>query len=88
MVGSVRCVEEADPIVPVIKISSNSSTAKKFSEYVDFNCGPIVEGKETVESMGQVLFEDLIAYASGTKKTKAYEQGRNDFLPWKRGMSL
>ena len=77
-----------NPIVPVIKISSNSSTAKKFSEYVDFNCGPIVEGKETVESMGQVLFEDLIAYASGTKKTKAYEQGRNDFLPWKRGMSL
>ena len=31
---------------------------------------------------------DVIEYASGTLKTKATLQGRDDFLPWKRGMSL
>ena len=55
----------------MIKISSNTKLAHSFSEYVDFDTGPIVEGTETVESLGESLLEQVIAYASGTKKTKA-----------------
>ena len=47
-----------------------------------------MDGAETVESLGESLLEQVIAYASGSKKTKAVVQGRDDFLPWKRGMSL
>ncbi|MEC9123868.1 MAG: altronate dehydratase, partial [Verrucomicrobiota bacterium] len=71
-----------------IKISSSSQLAHSFSEYVDFDTGPIIEGKETVESLSESLLDEVIAYASGLKKTKAVVQGRDDFLPWKRGMSL
>ena len=77
-----------NPISPVIKISSNSKIASSFKEYIDFDTGSIIEGTESVESLGETLLEEVIAYASGTKKTKADLQGREDFLPWKRGMSL
>jgi altronate hydrolase len=77
-----------NPISPVIKISSGTKLANSFSEYVDFDTGPIIEGTETVESLGDSLLDEVIAYASGTKSTKASLQGRDDFLPWKRGMSL
>jgi altronate hydrolase len=77
-----------NPIAPVIKISSNSKTAKSFVEYIDFDTGPIIEGQESVASLGDKLLEDVINYASGNRRTKATRQGRDDFLPWKRGMSL
>ncbi len=77
-----------NPISPVIKIASNSTTAKSFIEYIDFDTGSIIDGSESVESLGEKLLDEVIAYASGIKKTKAELQGRDDFLPWKRGMSL
>ena len=77
-----------NPIAPVVKISSNSKTAEAFSEYVDFDTGPIIDGKESVESSGDALLNQVIEHASGIRKTKSQIQGRDDFLPWKRGMSL
>ena len=77
-----------NPIAPVIKISSNSKTAVSFKEYIDFDTGAVISGEETVESIGEKLLNEVIQYASGTRKTKATLQGRDDFLPWKRGMSL
>jgi altronate hydrolase len=77
-----------NPISPVIKIASNSPTAKSFNEYIDFDTGSIIDGTESVESLAEKLLDEVIAYASGIKKTKADLQGRDDFLPWKRGMSL
>ena len=77
-----------NPVCPVIKISSNTKTANSFKEYIDFDTGSIIDGSESVESLGEKLLNEVIAYASGKKKTKAVLQGRDDFLPWKRGMSL
>lgn len=77
-----------NPIAPVIKISTNSKTAKSFAEYIDFDAGPIIDGKESVSSLGEKLLKDVIEFASGTRNTKSTIQGRDDFLPWKRGMSL
>ena len=77
-----------NPVAPVVKVSTNSKLAESFSEYIDFDTGPIIRGERTVEDMGDELFESVIAYASGEKMTKAVRQGRDDFLPWKRGMSL
>jgi altronate hydrolase len=77
-----------NPICPVIKISSNSKTAEAFKEYIDFDTGPIIDGKESVESSGDALLNQVIEHASGLRKTKSQTQGRDDFLPWKRGMSL
>lgn len=77
-----------NPVAPVVKVSTNSKLAESFSEYIDFDTGPIIRGESTVEEKGDELFESVIAYASGEKMTKAVRQGRDDFLPWRRGMSL
>ena len=77
-----------NPVTPVIKVSSNSKLADSFSDYIDFDTGHIISGEKSVEATGQELLEEVIEYASGRKIAKAMLQGRDDFLPWKRGMSL
>ena len=77
-----------NPVTPVIKVSSNSKLADSFSDYVDFDTGHIISGEKSVEATGQELLDEVIEYASGRKTAKAMLQGRDDFLPWKRGMSL
>ena len=77
-----------NPVTPVIKVSSNSKLADSFSDYIDFDTGHIISGEKSVEATGQELLDEVIEYASGRKTAKAMLQGRDDFLPWKRGMSL
>ena len=77
-----------NPVSPIVKVSSNSKIAQSFAEYIDFDTGLIIRGEKSVEETGDDLFEAIISYASGHKLTKAVIRGRDDFLPWKRGMSL
>ncbi len=77
-----------NPVSPIVKVSSNSTTAENFAQYVDFDAGPVVCGKRSVEEVGDELLDEVIAYASGEIVAKAVLNGRDDFLPWKRGISL
>lgn len=65
------------PIAPVIKITGNNKTYMKMSDDIDFNAGVLINGKETVEKIGTLLFKELILVASG-KKTKAEELGHHE----------
>ncbi|MFH4967451.1 altronate dehydratase family protein [Gaetbulibacter sp. M240] len=76
-----------NPIAPVIKVSSNTKLYEKMNDIIDFNTGSIIDGESTIEEAGEALLEEIIAVASG-KSTKARLLGQNDFIPWKRGMSL
>jgi altronate hydrolase len=67
---------------PVIKISSNTRLWKN-NEDVDINAGGILERTETVEAVGQRIFEDTIAVASGQKRVRAEQSGfHNEFKVW------
>ena len=77
-----------NPIAPVIKISSNSKLAQRMSDIIDFDAGSIVSGDKTVIEMGESLLELIIKVANGELKTKAMELDQDDFIPWKRGVSL
>ncbi len=57
------------------------------NDIIDFNTGNIIEGKDTIQNVGESLLDYIIEVASG-KKTKARKLGQDDFIPWKRGMSL
>ena len=76
-----------NPITPVVKISSNSRVASYMHDVIDFDTGAIIEGRETPDSLGEKLLEQLIRTASG-ELTKAELLGQDDFIPWKRGVSL
>ena len=77
-----------NPITPVIKISSNSSLYNKMRDIIDFNTGNIIEGTSTIKETGEALLNFIIKIASGKIKPKARNLNQDDFIPWKRGMSL
>lgn len=77
-----------NPIAPVVKVSSNTQLANKMSDIIDFNTGEIITGDKSIEEMADEMLEFVIQVASGNIKTKAAILNQNDFIPWKRGVSL
>lgn len=77
-----------NPVVPVIKVSSNRELAEKMPDIIDIDTGAIIRGEKTIEEMAEQLMDLIIDVASGKVKTKAMELDQNDFIPWKRGVSL
>jgi len=77
-----------NPITPVIKVSSNTELAEKMNDIIDFDTGQIIRGEKTIDDMGAELLDLMIAVASGVKQTKAMMLQHDDFIPWKRGVSL
>lgn len=77
-----------NPICPVLKVSTNTALAQKMSDIIDLDAGPIIRGEKTIAQMGEELLELCIATASGEYIPKAVQLGHDDFIPWKRGVSL
>jgi len=77
-----------NPIAPVVKISTNSDLARRMSDIIDIDTGSIVSGERTIEQMGDEILDFVIKIASGEVKTKAELLAQDDFIPWKRGVSL
>jgi altronate hydrolase len=77
-----------NPVAPVIKISTNSTLAERMSDIIDFDAGGIVTGETTIPQCAAQLLELCMQVASGERQTKAELLGQNDFIPWKRGVSL
>jgi altronate hydrolase len=77
-----------NPVAPVIKISTNSTLAERMADIIDFDAGGIVSGETTIPACAEKLLDLCIGIASGERFTKAELLGQNDFIPWKRGVSL
>lgn len=76
-----------NPITPVIKVSSNHRLAERMPDIIDVNTGHVISGEKSIQQMGEEILEQVIAVASG-EMTKAQHLGQDDFIPWKRGVSL
>jgi altronate hydrolase len=77
-----------NPIAPVVKLSSNTKLFNKMPDIIDINTGTIIEDEETIEQTGERILEYLINVASGEIEVAAVRLGQDDFIPWKRGISL
>ncbi|RYY62550.1 MAG: altronate dehydratase [Chitinophagaceae bacterium] len=77
-----------NPVTPVIKVSSNTSLANRMKDIIDINTGDIIEGKTSIEKKGEEILEYCIRAASGEVIPKAVLLNQDDFIPWKRGVSL
>ena len=77
-----------NPIAPVVKISTNSTLAQRMHDIIDIDTGEIVSGQKTIEQMGEIILDLVIKVASGEVHTKAEMKVQEDFIPWKRGVSL
>lgn len=77
-----------NPVCPTIKVSTNNALTKRMGDIIDINCGPVIEGEKTIEQMGEDILEYCIKAASGEVIPKAVLLNQDDFIPWKRGVSL
>ena len=77
-----------NPVCPVIKVATNSVLATKMSDIIDIDCGPIISGEKSIEEMGEEILDYCIKAASGEIIPKAVQLNQDDFIPWKRGVSL
>lgn len=77
-----------NPIAPTIKVSSNTKLAERMSDIIDLDAGTIISGEDTIQTKGEALLDLIIQIANGEVQTKAEQLNQDDFIPWKRGISL
>lgn len=77
-----------NPIAPVLKMSTNTTLAQKMPDIIDLDAGPIISGEATIADVGEQLLDLIVRVASGETTAKAVGLGQDDFIPWKRGVSL
>ena len=77
-----------NPIAPVVKLATNSEFANRMHDIIDIDTGGIISKGTTIEQMGESILEQVISIASGETRTKAELKPQEDFIPWKRGVSL
>ncbi|MDR0793932.1 MAG: altronate dehydratase family protein [Chitinophagaceae bacterium] len=77
-----------NPVCPTIKIATNNALAKRMPDIIDINTGAIIDGEKTIDQMGIEILEYCIKAASGEIVPKAVLLNQDDFIPWKRGVSL
>ncbi|SDD01851.1 altronate hydrolase [Cupriavidus sp. YR651] len=72
---------------PTLKLADSSALYAKFEDDLDIDCGPVADGAISVEAMGQRIFAEILAHASG-KQTRSENLGvgENEFVPWPIGV--
>ena len=77
-----------NPIAPVLKLSTSTALFNKMNDIIDIDTGSIIEGNETIEKAGERILDYIIDVANGDTLAKAEATLHDDFIPWKRGISL
>jgi altronate hydrolase len=72
------------PVVPVLKIATNSSIFRVMADNMDVNAGEIVDGTSSVQDKGIEIYRHLVRVASG-ERTKSEHLGHHEFAPWRIG---
>jgi altronate hydrolase len=71
---------------PSLKLSTNTALWLKQQEDIDIDCGGIVDGRDTVDEVGERIFRLMLDTASGRQtKSELHGYGQNEFVPWQLG---
>jgi altronate dehydratase large subunit len=73
-----RGTPTGSPIAPCLKISTNSAIFERLAGDIDLNAGAILDGAETLQSMGGRIYAELLAVAGG-KLTSSERRGNREF---------
>ncbi|MNG31035.1 hypothetical protein D3C84_1167740 [compost metagenome] len=57
-------------------------------DIIDIDCGSVIRGEKSIPEMGEDILEFCIKVASGEILPKSVQLNQDDFIPWKRGVSL
>jgi altronate hydrolase len=71
---------------PSLKLSTNNDLFQRQSDDIDINCGEVIDGQINIDQLGQVIFDRILATASGqATKSELHGYGQNEFVPWQLG---
>ena len=73
--------------VPTLKLATNSRLYAKKRHWMDFDAGTLLTG-ETMDEATDRLLDDLIAVASGERRTHNEEIDFRDITIWKQGVTV
>ena len=68
------------PMVPVIKVGSNSELSARWHDLIDFDAGKVATGEKSIEELGWDLFHLILAVASGKKRVACDRLGLSNDL--------
>ena len=69
-------------IAPVLKLASNSPIFDRMNSDLDLSAGGVIDGKESIEDVGQRVFEHVRRTASGEVQACAEQTGHREFQFW------
>lgn len=73
---------------PTIKLASNTPMFSQMQDDMDVNCGTVIDGDQTIQELGQVIFDQILVVASGQpSKSEALGIGEEEFAPWPIGVT-
>ncbi|UFU07843.1 UxaA family hydrolase [Ruania halotolerans] len=71
---------------PSIKLATNTQMYERMREDMDINCGRIVDGTATLAEVGEEIYRQIVAVASGeTTVSEDLDLGQEEFIPWHVG---
>lgn len=74
-------------VVPTVKISTNTKLAEKKKDWIDFDCGRLLDEGLGMEALGKELYEYVLAVAGG-EKVKSEKSDYKELAIWKGGVTL
>jgi altronate hydrolase len=74
---------------PSLKLATNTPLFVHQEDDMDFNCGTIVDGTESIAEAGERFFRLILETASGRKtKSEEFGYGDDEFAPWTLGATM
>jgi len=74
---------------PSLKLATNTPLFVHQEDDMDFNCGTIIDGTETIAAAGERFFRLILETASGRKtKSEEFGYGEDEFAPWMLGATM
>ena len=68
-------------IAPVIKLASNTPVFERMRNDIDLSAGGVVDGTETIDEVGQRVFDEIVRIAGGVE-AKAEQHKHREFQFW------
>lgn len=73
--------------VPSVKLATNTAMYNRLTEDMDYNCGSILDGTQTLPQTAEEIFQLILRIASGEpSKSELLGLGNHEFVPWNIGV--
>ncbi|NDJ75271.1 MAG: UxaA family hydrolase [Chloroflexi bacterium] len=76
------------PIMPTIKVTGNAGSYELMQDTVELNVSGVLRGEMTLEAAGQMVFDEVVAVASGRLTKSEVLKDDNSFAIHRVGISI